>query len=238
MLPIPLPPTDFTDNVAKYQLDESAYVSTLYEPKESRYYREGIDNNSFSFNDLSNGKERLYLFDFNKNPNDETSRQKVVTSVSAPQPITPFQKHRTGIKLQEFPTSPKLDDDALRILRTHFMEQILSDLQKIQLHSGMPSAAIYAGSLLRTMRTMRDSSVYDPVLDVVMALHDAMAFEDGWANYKADQYEKAYHIFKNLVKLSNPHQDKIENAICDLEGIGFVIIPFALEYDLGIDSDE
>lgn len=234
MIPTLFQPPDYTDIVAKHQAEQPVYIRKLSEPKES------IDT-SLSFDKLSNGKGWFYLHGFAENteaPSNEVLQQRVVASVPAPKPFVPSHKRHLDSKPYEFSVSPKFDEDAQRILRAHFMEQILSDLQEIKKHSGMPSAAIYAGSLLRTMRTMRDSSVYDPVLDVVMALHDAMAFEDGWANYKADQYEEAYHIFKNLVKLSNPHQDKIENAICDLERIGFVIMPFALEYDLEIDNDE
>ena len=132
----------------------------------------------------------------------------------------------------------KADRDADRILRVHFVNPILADLRKIQRHCGTPAAAMYADSILRTIRAMRDLVPFDPYTEVAMALYDAMAFQDRWLDYTAKQYEGAHHLLRNFAVRSQLRNNDIENAIMDLEDLGFDTTPFGMNGDLGNTADD
>jgi hypothetical protein len=132
----------------------------------------------------------------------------------------------------------KADRDTDRILRVHFVNPILADLRKIQRHCGTPAAAMYADSILRTIRAMRDLVPFDPYTEVAMALYDAMAFQDRWLDYTAEQYEGAHHLLRNFAVRSQLRNNDIENAIMDLEDLGFDTTPFGMNGDLGNTADD
>ena len=137
-------------------------------------------------------------------------------------------------------SSPEeLDDYAKRILKIHFVNSVLSDLLEIQKVCEMPEKArSYVENMLSTMRTMRDMLPFDPYLDVVMALHNAMAFRDSWVNYKPNQYTIAYDILKTLANRSTPSFSRIGQAIVKLEEEGFDTIPFGEDIDWEMESVE
>jgi len=152
-------------------------------------------------------------------------------------------KKTTGISNQEYsiidssmmPQSPpklnEADQKAQLILRTHFAKQILTDLKKIQEHFENISAAIYVDSLLRKMRAMEELSPYDPYIEVVAALHDALAYKDNWDKFDAEQYKGAYQILKELANRHRIDNDIAEKAIIKLENLGFDTTPFRLDID-------
>jgi len=135
-------------------------------------------------------------------------------------------------------TGVKLDANAQRVLRIHYAERILTDLHQIQQHYGKPTAAVYADSLLHTMREMRDLLPFDPYLEVVMALYDALAFQNRWSECSSNQYAGAYSVLKNLVKQESLSDDKVEKAIMSLEELGFDTTPFGTDVDFEIAVDE
>ncbi len=137
-------------------------------------------------------------------------------------------------------SSPEeLNNYAKRILKIHFVTSVLSDLLKIQKVCEMPEKArSYVENMLSTMRTMRDMLPFDPYLDVVMALHNAMAFRDSWVNYKPNQYTIAYDILKTLANRSTPSFSRIGQAIVKLEEEGFDTIPFGEDIDWEMESVE
>ncbi|NJR49837.1 MAG: hypothetical protein HC780_09995 [Leptolyngbyaceae cyanobacterium CSU_1_3] len=66
---------------------------------------------------------------------------------------------------------------AQKNLRLGFAEKILPDLQRIHRDRDEPPSPVYADSLIRTMRGMRDRLPEEPFTQIVMALHNAMTFE-------------------------------------------------------------
>jgi len=97
---------------------------------------------------------------------------------------------------------------------------------------------MYADSILRTIRAMRDLVPFDPYTEVAMALYDAMAFQDRWLDYTAEQYEGAHHLLRNLAVRSQLRNNDIENAIIALENLGFDTTPFEMNIELANDVDE
>jgi hypothetical protein len=97
---------------------------------------------------------------------------------------------------------------------------------------------MYADSILRTIRAMRDLVSYDPYVAVAMALYDAMVFQNQWLNYTAEQYEGAHRVLRNLAGRSQLRNNDIENAIMDLEDMGFDTTPFAMNVELGNNVDD
>jgi len=135
-------------------------------------------------------------------------------------------------KMQLAPSiSIKPDQKGQLILRTHFANQILADLNKIQKHCRNISVAVYVDSLLRTMRAMEELSPYDPYIEVVIALHDALAYKNNWDKFSAEQYKGAYRVLKELAKRQRINNDIAEKAIMKLEELGFDTTPFRLDID-------
>jgi hypothetical protein len=133
-----------------------------------------------------------------------------------------------------------------QISSVQFVTKILLDLQKIQPYCGEPVAAIYADNLLRTMQAMRDQFPYEPLTEFVMALHDAIAFQNRWIDYTTSQYKGAHDLLTTLLnfQLSNDGTvadtdagEDIEQAILALEDLGFDTLPFGVELNSSIDRD-
>lgn len=131
-------------------------------------------------------------------------------------------------------TMPKVQ----QILGVDLASSILPDLQKLSSYSGEPIAAVYADNLLRTMRTMRDKLPFDPYTEVVMALHDALAFQNKWIDYNASQYQGVYDLIKTLVNREQLELNEVESAILTLENLGFDTLPFGWEFDSRIEIDD
>jgi hypothetical protein len=75
------------------------------------------------------------------------------------------------------------EQTVLKVEAAEITKSFLEDLQKLSDYCGEPMAAIYADSLLRKMRDMLDKCIGDPYTEVVMALHDALAFQNHWIDY-------------------------------------------------------
>ena len=107
---------------------------------------------------------------------------------------------------------------------------ILMDLQKIQPYCGTPIAAVYADELLRSMRVIRDEFPYEALTEFLMALYDAMAFQNRWIDYNANQYKGVHHLLTTLLDSQLSNSD-IEQAILTLENLGFDTLPFGVEFN-------
>jgi len=114
---------------------------------------------------------------------------------------------------------------------------ILVDLQKLSSYSGEPVAAVYADNLLRTMRLMRDKLPFDPYTEVVMALHDALFFQNRWIDYKASHYKGVYDLLTSLVNQETLNNSSVEDSILNLENLGFDTLPFGVKIDGSLDTD-
>jgi hypothetical protein len=124
-----------------------------------------------------------------------------------------------------------------QISSVELANQILLDLEKIQPYCGEPIAAIYADNLLRTMQALRDQFPDEPLTEVAMALHDAIAFQNRWIDYTANQYKGARNILTTLLN-SQLHNENVEQAILALEGLGFDTLPFGVELNFDIHREE
>jgi len=113
------------------------------------------------------------------------------------------------------------------------------DLQKIQPYCGTPIAAVYADSLLRTLRTIRDQFPFEPLTEILMAFYDAIAFENRWIDYQANQYQGVRDLLTTLVDFPLSNED-VEQAILRLEDLGFDTLPFCVKFNSSIElgSDE
>lgn len=131
-----------------------------------------------------------------------------------------------------------IEQNVLEISGLIFTKAILGDLQKLQQYSREPMAAIYADNLLRTMRTMRDKLPFDPYTEVVMALHDAIAFQNRWIDYNASQYQGVYDLLTSLIEREKLNNDEVYSAILTLENLGFDTLPFGGELDFTTTQDE
>ncbi len=116
---------------------------------------------------------------------------------------------------------------AQRIFRTHFLTDILGQLSNLKKFAGSEQAPNYAARLFPAMRLFRDRLPTDPFSAVILALHDALAFDNNWIRYTAQQYAKAAEI---LIRFGNQdlNENKALKAVAVLEDIGFDTTPFSL----------
>jgi hypothetical protein len=121
--------------------------------------------------------------------------------------------------------------DVEQILRMHYTNKILRDLTDIQDHCGSAASAVYAYRLLETMRQMQDVTPSDPYLQIVSALHDALAYEHRWTTYDAQQYAAAHDVLKECAFTSNFTDKHLGKALMKLEAIGFDTLPIPIDME-------
>lgn len=81
------------------------------------------------------------------------------------------------------------------------------------------------------MRSLHDTYMDDPYTEVVMALHDALAYQNHWIDYTACQYQGAYDLFVYLVNQETITNTEVENSIIALENLGFDTLPFGVKLE-------
>jgi hypothetical protein len=107
-------------------------------------------------------------------------------------------------------------------LRRPFIEKILLDLQQVQwFRDGLPSAA-YAGHLMKTIKAMVQQIPADPLTEVLMALHDAMAHQNHWIQYTVQQYQDAVVLIKDLSDRPQLNREDTTQALQVLATLGFM----------------
>ena len=127
------------------------------------------------------------------------------------------------------PSYQKPSNEFLEIMKMHILNPIFDAFDKVQPYASSADAAVYVNKILHTIRQMEDRSPEDPFLDVLFALYDALAFNNNWTNYTAEQYSKAKKVLEKYSKRSLLDQKDVEKAIIELEDIGFDTTPFILE---------
>ena len=120
----------------------------------------------------------------------------------------------------------------LEISLSEIANHILEDLKKLSVYSGEPMAAVYADNLLREMHLLRDKYIDNPITEVVIAIHDALFFQNRWIDYTASQYLQAYNLLSSLALQETINNSSVEEAIIALENYGFNTLPFGVQLDL------
>jgi hypothetical protein len=126
----------------------------------------------------------------------------------------------------------------LEISAVETTKSLLSDLKQLSRYAGEPVAAVFADSLLRKMRSLHDMYMDDPYTEIVMALHDALAYQNNWIEYGNEQYQDVYNLFLSLVEREKITNIEVENAIITLEQIGFDTLPFGVKLDNHFPEEE
>ncbi|RUS92612.1 hypothetical protein DSM106972_098670 [Dulcicalothrix desertica PCC 7102] len=123
------------------------------------------------------------------------------------------------------------EQKVLELSGVQITESLLSDLEELSRCAGKPYSAIFADSLLRKIRSMIDTCMGDPYTEVAVALHDALANQNRWLDYKNEQYKGAYNLFSSLVNQRKINNTDVENSIIALDRLGFNTIPFSVSFD-------
>ncbi len=152
---------------------------------------------------------------------------KDVTALQVEMPTT-VAEHGAAEAVFRMPAMEPPNDLAKSIIRNTFVSRLLANLKAIQNQCGTASCAAYARELLHDMRSMRDLAPFDPLLKVVMALYDAMAVDNQWADYDASQYEQAHNVLKAVAQYASLDGKRIGKAILALEAAGFDTLPFCI----------
>ncbi|NJM21773.1 MAG: hypothetical protein HC874_32030 [Richelia sp. SL_2_1] len=125
----------------------------------------------------------------------------------------------------------KAEQTVIFVSAAEITNHILEDLQKLSTYSGEPMAAVYADNLLREMHLLRDKYMDNPIAEVVIALHDALFFQNRWIDYTAYQYLQAYNLLSSLARQETINNSSVEEAILVLEKDGFNTLPFGVQLD-------
>ncbi len=117
------------------------------------------------------------------------------------------------------------------VMRAHYLNPILKALEGIETYAGSPSAALYINEMMYRIDELHDQSPSDPLLEILFALYDALAYNNNWTFYDALQYREVGVVLKENAERSPLNQKLVEKAIIRLEELGFDTTPFELEYD-------
>lgn len=118
------------------------------------------------------------------------------------------------------------DPEAEPILRAHYFQLFLDDLEKIIPDSQTLRAAFHVNRLLKTLRAMRRAIPQDPMGRFTLALLNALATGNRWIEYDADQYSALLSLVKRLGKSGEAAPLQVEEAVVELHSLGFQTMPF------------
>lgn len=130
---------------------------------------------------------------------------------------------------KEIAVKTQPNEQFLEIMRTHFIEPIIDSFEKVQMHANTANAALFINQVFHSIRDMEDESPYDPFLDILFAIYDALAIDNNWINYSAEQYNKIKEILRKYSSRTSLNQKAIEKAIVELEEAGLDTTPFTIE---------
>jgi hypothetical protein len=154
------------------------------------------------------------------------------TVLSALRTLPSQKQEEVLVFIQSLQHELKPDPAVQQIVRQHFMSKILPDLKRIHQNPDEPPSPVYADSLIRTIREVRDLAPSAPLTKVLLALHDAMAFQNRWVTYTEAQYKAAYSLLKDLADLPSLSNEEVQKATRSLEDIGFDTMPFEVPASL------
>lgn len=114
--------------------------------------------------------------------------------------------------------------------RTLYHQTILQALAVLQTHAGRPEARCHVEAIFRAIRDLEEHAPEESLLEVWLALYDALAHDDLWLTYTAEQYQAAYHILAAMGTQPIPAQ-QVEDTIAALDDAGFDTMPYVFTMD-------
>lgn len=121
-------------------------------------------------------------------------------------------------------------------IRVEYVQKLVDLLQDVSPHAGSMDSSLYALRIFNLIRVMQKEMRQDPVMQVVFALHDALACRENWLRYSEEQYQKASQILVHLTNRDKVDLKAIDTALFQLEDAGFDTLPFVA--DLNEENDE
>ena len=128
-------------------------------------------------------------------------------------------------------SSPEPSRDFLEIIRMHFLNPIIDAFDELQSYAESPNAAVYINEILHLIKEIEARSPQDPYLNILMALYDALAFNNNWTQYDQDQLKGAKDTLVKYSKRNALNQRTVEKAIIELEVLGFDTTPFVFNFE-------
>lgn len=125
---------------------------------------------------------------------------------------------------------PQLDAEAVLILRAKYLGTILTSLEQMQPVARSTQVARYAGEMLDAMTTYIDQVPNDPVVEVVLVVYPALAAENHWADWSAEQFSDLHKVLRDLVSRTLVTAEMVEKAIIWIEEkVGLDTLPFEID---------
>ena len=185
-------------------------------------YRSGIDK---EYDGTGGSKGKIFYLD--------EYRSKATQAASVKKDTENSLEHISAHYAIQQDEAKRPSEEFIMIMRSSLVKPILRCLREVQHHTGTPNAALYINEILHKIRDLEDASPHDPLLEVLSALHMALAYKNQWADYAADQYASISNLLRRLARRPFPNHTDIEKAIMKMEDIGFdtTPIPIAMEED-------
>jgi hypothetical protein len=139
------------------------------------------------------------------------------------------QPHAREGQATAFQGSRNLDYN--KIIRVHYVKDLMRHLSAIQDHAGTTDASLYALRIFETIRQMEKEMPEDPLMHLIFALSDALVCADRWQTYTAAQYEQARSIVEQAAARDKYEFSHLAASLQHLESAGFVTLPFGMEID-------
>ncbi len=112
--------------------------------------------------------------------------------------------------------------------RAEFVKPILKALDGIQPYAKTPNASLYANEILHKIRELEDISPNDPFLEILSGFYVALAFDNQWTDYKAEQYAAIRKTLKKFADRPTLKPSEVEKAVMEIEEIGFDTTPIPI----------
>ena len=140
------------------------------------------------------------------------------------------EAHSVAAETSQMSTHESLDDEAVQIIRAHYLQIILDNLRKIQPHAQTTSAARYGSELIGAINSYIDNALNDPMVELMLAIYPALTDENHWADWSSEQFAGMYDILFRLCERPSVNSDVIDRAILRLEDkIGLDTLPFEVD---------
>lgn len=127
--------------------------------------------------------------------------------------------------------SKEKSEQSLLVIRAHFFKKISTIFPNLIEFSQSQNISVYVQQIMELLREFLTTSKDDPMTEVAGAFHDALAYENLWLEYTAEQYKDVQKIFEKILREKKLDSSSVEKKIMELYQCGFDLLPFSIDID-------
>lgn len=145
-----------------------------------------------------------------------------------------YNKLKAQDKEQTVKPAATLNVKVSKVSLMHYAQIILRNLSLLKQNALTPATATPALAIIKGIREMRSVLPSEPYLQIALALHDALNYDNRWTNYSDAQYATAYDVMKEAAIAANNDRfdmNALSKMIERLEKAGFATLPFDWDFE-------